>query len=648
MNRGLDHTSPYYYKIFQAVCNHKPEQFSRDLEESLDLYTGELEDYGGEWPLEYGGMSSLLNRLSNQFVQTYNENLAQNLERILKRMIQLEIKVVMNVNVTEDLLKKLSNHIYRRLCRLVTPWPRSVARTPRNKAICETVFTKFRICFLHLCPANQRRQFLYNRDANPNTGIHGYDNQVRAHPNQFLGIFFQASRYIEHVKNLVDQGHFIPAPNSLSTPPQDYLLRLFQSRLSWGQQGKPFPPRFQGKLIKKMKILIEEFKDLDELQFIDFDNPNDMFHMGTVAELRQRIMEVMRYNLERPDTFFEDRPRPSILSNDDVDYLVRLIIKISVWIHNDEFFPDRRVATSNTKMFNIVPQQSFVRGHIPIDRTTFHSFLSNSGFQDVPVQRRFMNNDLLAAEWYWRVFNFKRLKFPSLSHIFPGVAPQNKRFDFLIVTDGIAFTAHFTKPSMEEVDYKPQDVAALDLPDDTTYWFVDPGQINAFTAMEGLSGVEHEDAKRIIRFTTGEWYDLTGYNHTEQERHLKKRADFEEQVDREDTMIHLESNIPTSRTASLETYLESLRYVVPLLPTFFDYYNQDFNWWRLRNYTGKQKALTEVSLLHPPINSIRFIGFSWGNPSSSFACILIGREWMQMETMLCLAVKEGMPADIPW
>ena len=75
-----------------------------------------------------------------------------------------------------------------------------------------------------------------------------------------------------------------------------------------------------------------------------------------------------------------------------------------------------------------------------------------------------------AARWYWDTFDFTRMQFQTFEQ-FRG---QMKCFDFLLVSDGYAFTAHFTKPEFEPgVELRPQDMD--DLPGDAV-WSVDPGQ----------------------------------------------------------------------------------------------------------------------------------------------------------------------------
>ena len=495
------HDSNYYYRLFWAVCNHRIDQLDPELQNSLVLFR---EAFGNVF-YDNANMSSILNRLANQSVQNYNENLAKNLQSIVCRMVELEIKVMMHVDLTSDYLKKLSKHVCKRLCRVATVWPHSVPDIPLHRNTCRIVFEKFKICFLHLCPENQRHQFTFENDADPNTGFHGYPNEIRAEPQQFLGIFFQASRYIEHIKNRIEQGTFEAVEHPMTSVILPYCLQKFRTKLDWGIAGRPFPEKYQGKLFTKIKMLIDELKEIDGLENVNFraldQNPAlidlDQNDMEILIQADRRIFEVMDYTLNRPDTFNlqpnDQNDRPRILSDNDRAYLYRFIFKTSVKIRRGEFTPKLRLTVGNTKMFHIVPQRSFTRSHIPIDRVTFHSLLFNSGFRNLdlgdlqlPAWRVFEENDELAARWYWRIFNFPHTRFKTFAQFYPGRAPQNKRFEFLIDTDGTAFSAHYSKPLfMDEAAGRSIQQILHDLRGRITVFTADPGQSNCMTVMEG-------------------------------------------------------------------------------------------------------------------------------------------------------------------
>ena len=110
---------------------------------------------------------------------------------------------------------------------------------------------------------------------------------------------------------------------------------------------------------------------------------------------------------------------------------------------------------------------------------------------------------------------------------------------------------------------------------------------------------------RIVKFTSGDFYSTSGFKNTEFQRHLKKRADFEDHPVRAETMCSIESNMPTSRTASSLVFLRRVQYLAPAngrLRRIFEYYDKDFNKWKFWNYVGRQKAFTEVNYLNLVFN----------------------------------------------
>ena len=106
----FEHDSPYYYRIYWAVCNRRLPDLDQELQDSLALFQGAF----GNVFYSHTNLAAILNHLARQSVQAFNENLAQNMKRAIKRMIELEINVAMNEHLPEDFLKKLANHIYKR------------------------------------------------------------------------------------------------------------------------------------------------------------------------------------------------------------------------------------------------------------------------------------------------------------------------------------------------------------------------------------------------------------------------------------------------------------------------------------------------------------------------------------------------------
>jgi hypothetical protein len=96
---------------------------------------------------------------------------------------------------------------------------------------------------------------------------------------------------------------------------------------------------------------------------------------------------------------------------------------------NGAFMPNVMSGPLDCQLSVMVPQKSFIRRHITINRDDFRSLLSKSGFPGVPTVA-FRNNDVLAAGWYWRLLDFRRMGFGSLE-VFLG---QRRCFGFLINT----------------------------------------------------------------------------------------------------------------------------------------------------------------------------------------------------------------------
>jgi hypothetical protein len=113
-------------------------------------------------------------------------------------------------------------------------------------------------------------------------------------------------------------------------------------------------------------------------------------------------------------------------------------------------------------------------------------------------------------------------------------------FDFVISTDGYAYSATFTRPTMETgPEILPQDIVP-NPPENgierDKVFFVDPGRRMAFVAMEGLSfyGIDENLEQEfplpapITKLSANEYYHMAGFNGLRQVRHQKKMRDFNE------------------------------------------------------------------------------------------------------------------------
>ena len=166
-----------------------------------------------------------------------------------------------------------------------------------------------------------------------------------------------------------------------------------------------------------------------------------------------------------------------------------------------------------------------------------------------------------------------------------------KRFDFKLYSDGVAFTAQFTKPVYESNQVRPQDVELLD-GDETFY--ADPGRSQCFTAMKGISN--NQDAAQITKLSNGEYRHISCTNSLELKRHELKMRNFNDRNVLEARKVQLiESNMPSKKTMVIGRYLEYMEYIRDHCTTLTDFYDERFNNFKLYGYSGRQRALADVS-----------------------------------------------------
>jgi hypothetical protein len=223
-----------------------------------------------------------------------------------------------------------------------------------------------------------------------------------------------------------------------------------------------YPINFQRRLLSKPKRIILELAN------------------GVVEELDvpNYLENIYGNDWTRADLDLDNHPQ--ILSEEDKEYLNTFVRKRATKIRAGEFLPKLRGGIMGAKMCSLVPQKSIMLRHVTIDREKFRSLLKESGYNNVPTQHQF-KDDVLAAQWYWDIINFRRMNFNHINE-FRG---QIRCFDFVISADGFSFSASFTRPCFEEQgDMRPQEIN--DHPGDVT-WFVDPGRSKTFTAMKGIS-----------------------------------------------------------------------------------------------------------------------------------------------------------------
>jgi hypothetical protein len=351
-----------------------------------------------------------------------------------------------------------------------------------------------------------------------------------------------------------------------------FLHRKFRTKLVKGIRGEAFPYAFTKQLVKAVKLALKSL----------VETPGHFFNAPPVME------QFLRNCFSRVDSEGQ-----AILTPEDQQYLQRLIFKTSVKILNGDFNPKVMSGPLDCQLTTLVPQKSFIRRHIPINRDDFRSLLVKCGFVGVPAQADWRADDNLAASWYFRVLDFGRMRFGTLDE-FLG---QRRCFAFLVNTDGHSYTAHFTRPVYERgEDLCPQNITPMD---GDQHIFVDPGRRNTFTAMHGLSSAANPAP--ITTLSTGEYYHICGFNNTAEKRHQKKVADFNdlrfllEPHLRPVTSIQgIESNLPSPKTTNTNHFITHLRSLSGSFAILLSYYDNDFNKWNRWNYCGRQKGISEV------------------------------------------------------
>ena len=253
------------------------------------------------------------------------------------------------------------------------------------------------------------------------------------------------------------------------------------------------------------------------------------------------------------------------------------------------------VALDSTNLMVALSQlaREFVQNlHLPISREDFHSLLRRCNYPNLPTQQVFLANDILAAQIYWDVLDFRKMKFANVAE-FRG---QMRCFDFLLASDGYAFTAHFTRPSYAAgVEIRPQDIVP-NAGDEV--FFVDPGQKMSFTAMKGLGSADNPSP--IIKLSTVEYYTMAGLNRTSKYRLDQKILDAD-RFGAANSVQRIESEMPTSKTVNVASIAAFLAYNALHYQRLADFYDEKFNRWRMWNYSGKQKAESEARKLKKTI-----------------------------------------------
>ena len=161
----------------------------------------------------------------------------------------------------------------------------------------------------------------------------------------------------------------------------------------------------------------------------------------------------------------------------------------------------------------------------------------------------------------------------------------------MIYSDGVSLSAQFSRPIFQAgAEIRPQDIENLE---GDQIFSVDPGQKMTFMAMEGLSSPDVPAP--ILKYSTKEYYHESGLNRTRKKRHLHKMRDFNQHGP--DSIQAMESNMPSRRTVRPDRVLDYIRYMALHYWRLVQFYDVRYNGWSLSNYSGKQRALSEVKCM---------------------------------------------------
>ncbi|EIE85546.1 hypothetical protein RO3G_10256 [Rhizopus delemar RA 99-880] len=106
--------------------------------------------------------------------------------------------------------------------------------------------------------------------------------------------------------------------------------------------------------------------------------------------------------------------------------------------------------------------------------------------------------------------------------------------------------------------------------------FLDPGRKSLFTAVVGIAS-----AKQIWKSSVKEYYHLTGSTVYSKKTRVKKKCSG---------INTIESQIPTPKTAAVESYDQYVKYTLINLDKLLDFYGKDTAHHRFQLYQDRQRA----------------------------------------------------------
>ncbi|KAI8073790.1 hypothetical protein BDF21DRAFT_475198, partial [Thamnidium elegans] len=205
------------------------------------------------------------------------------------------------------------------------------------------------------------------------------------------------------------------------------------------------------------------------------------------------------------------------------------------------------------RLFSLFPNPSLKWRFIKIDGQNLSTL-----FPDTRLQREENEtNFALATRCFFNSFDFTKLKIRNLTKL--QELPRQKRRMFLnsIYTDGYTCRISFARsvPETLEEDKVNLEIADFNADEIENFFrpcFLDPGRKNAYVAYYGN--------EQVRSLTVNEYYCSSG---------SVNRARKQDTFKIEQGIKDLETQIPTTKTSSVDSYINHLTYVLTHLRRFF-------------------------------------------------------------------------------
>ncbi|KAI8080605.1 hypothetical protein BDF21DRAFT_419346 [Thamnidium elegans] len=215
--------------------------------------------------------------------------------------------------------------------------------------------------------------------------------------------------------------------------------------------------------------------------------------------------------------------------------------------------PPAQTVELRPRLFSLFPNPSLKWRFIKIDGQNLSTL-----FPDTRLQREENEtNFALATRCFFNSFDFTKLKIRNLTKL--QELPRQKRRMFLnsIYTDGYTCRISFARsvPETLEEDKVNLEIADLNADEIENFFrscFLDPGRKNAYVAYYGN--------EQVRSLTVNEYYCSSG---------SVNRARKQDTFKIEQGIKDLETQIPTTKTSSVDSYINHLTYVLTHLRRFF-------------------------------------------------------------------------------